>query len=329
MQPTSTKICSELTATKSRQAICNPYNDDAYLRTEWPLSVTPDRFLFSVVLTPLKPNLFDNTPSKDLPKGTIDKLHQFSPLESTCQKRLDYSAFSPGFLDQINSGKKKCQFSDNLPFKDLFLKSEETKLNVDIDPMANEQIEGTIIHLSAFNHGSTTQSLTNQHPPALNSPPSSKPPLFIANCSKVFPTSIKVSLPSKQEKPKAVTADSEEGCNCRYSGCLKFYCKCLREGKACNNCNCSGCGNHTDNHSRISKLARRANQLEPTGQGSEAQVQFPKPVGCNCRRSSCLKNYCDCRQFGNKCGESCHARTARIETKTRRFLTRSTKPKAS
>ncbi len=30
-----------------------------------------------------------------------------------------------------------------------------------------------------------------------------------------------------------------------------------------------------------------------------------KQKGCNCKNSNCLKNYCVCHQYGNKCSEVC------------------------
>lgn len=91
---------------------------------------------------------------------------------------------------------------------------------------------------------------------------------------------------------------SFSGCNCRNSKCLKNYCECLRKGVTCNGCNCQDCENHSHSPFLLDKLKKKEkNDARPP------RNDIPK--GCSCRRSRCLKNYCECYQAGAGCGEHC------------------------
>ena len=100
---------------------------------------------------------------------------------------------------------------------------------------------------------------------------------------------------------------TEDGCNCRSTKCLKLYCECLRQGKMCNNCNCTGCENHGESRFRNERVMyiekKNPNAFKPIIVENEANKVHNK--GCNCRRSNCLKNYCECHQYGVKCTDAC------------------------
>ncbi|XP_053680744.1 protein lin-54 homolog [Anopheles nili] len=101
-------------------------------------------------------------------------------------------------------------------------------------------------------------------------------------------------------------------CNCTKSQCLKLYCDCFANGEFCYNCNCKDCYNtfdHTNERQKAirSTLERNPNAFKPkigsigtTDDGTRLHTK-----GCNCKRSGCLKNYCECYEGKIACSSNC------------------------
>ncbi|XP_074004836.1 tesmin [Numenius arquata] len=94
------------------------------------------------------------------------------------------------------------------------------------------------------------------------------------------------------------------------SGFLR-YCDCFANGDFCNNCNCNNCYNsqlHESERFQAIKACLDRNPeafLPKIGKGKLGEIKPHHNKGCNCKRSGCLKNYCQCFEAKIMCSSIC------------------------
>jgi len=99
-------------------------------------------------------------------------------------------------------------------------------------------------------------------------------------------------------------------CNCTKSQCLKLYCDCFANGEFCFNCNCNNCHNNLENEEERQRsirqcLDRNPYAFQPKIGKNPAESDRRHNKGCNCKRSGCLKNYCECYEAKIICTDIC------------------------
>lgn len=104
------------------------------------------------------------------------------------------------------------------------------------------------------------------------------------------------------------------GCTCKKTKCLKLYCQCFAVKIYCGvNCRCMVCHN-VETHEK-ERLAAIRSILSRNPQAFEVKfkkavpdqtaVELAHKLGCKCRKSACMKKYCECYAGGVKCSDNC------------------------
>jgi protein lin-54 len=91
-------------------------------------------------------------------------------------------------------------------------------------------------------------------------------------------------------------------CNCKRSQCLKLYCDCFSMGGFCDaSCSCVSCCNTEADLVTVQHARKIILSKDPLAFHAKVTAMAGHKRGCKCKRSKCLKKYCECFNAGAKC----------------------------
>lgn len=107
------------------------------------------------------------------------------------------------------------------------------------------------------------------------------------------------------EKEEAKTDSSPPAptpCGCQKTHCLKLYCECFANGRYCVGCNCHNCHNLPSYEPARADTIRQILERNPAA--FRQDVASAHKV-CHCKRSNCIKKYCECYEDSRPCTPLC------------------------
>ena len=192
-----------------------------------------------------------------------------------------------------------------------FLQDEQTKNNLFIqkrnrmEDTNGKKVDKLEINVDSINKGGENNDTSSDI--NMKSPHPQKSKLYqmnqLNNHDQFICKKMSIDLDDDITNPNVIKKNNM-GCNCKNSGCLKRYCECFSRMKYCDiNCQCKNCYNNVK-HEKERNDAIKIYLVKSPVSFKKINMDLNN-ITCNCKKSNCLKNYCECFQFGLKCTYSC------------------------
>jgi Tesmin/TSO1-like CXC domain, cysteine-rich domain len=276
----------------------------------------------SLTTTPEKPNLKRRSHHYPIESSTSHRTIRSSPVAPSSEVRprnlWQQSAVSSKHLVLGQAGTRVSMSAQQRTFDDIntMMRSQQSQWGVHSSASGSmtqpsfPSMHGHSIH-PGYYHGQPPYLHYQHSTPMRENPvqPLSRPSSVAYRHSSVVATPSTSKSLSKKQLPIAsggkenrgaanpgASSDHKKGvCNCKKSRCLKLYCECFAARLYCDGCNCKDCHNTPEYEPEREKAVSQA--LSKNRAAFDPRIAEEHNMGCKCRRSQCLKKYCEVRRI--------------------------------
>ncbi|MCO5571437.1 hypothetical protein L7F22_025177 [Adiantum nelumboides] len=267
-------------------------------------------------------------PGNTLSGGVISSKLQGSPVESTQRSLLP---LNPGKHMYASTSAETKQGLVDLPLEtrldDSEVQSERSEQDIDSSKSEICVHSGSLATKQQVPNIAPLSFLTKRPSPLDRKRVLLQDRVYQGEAEGLAEDSIQSPYSPKKKRRTSSTAeksgDSCKRCNCKKSKCLKLYCECFAAGVYCvDSCTCQGCFNKPEFEETVMETRQQIESRNPLAfapkiirtiessptkrdESRETPASARHKRGCNCKKSHCLKKYCECFQAGVGCSDGC------------------------